>query len=232
MKKAFYTFLTFVSLISALSACGKKDDGGGNANGGGDPNQAYAATPTPQACGIPGGNCTTNPYQQYAPQFVDYRWTDNGFCGCPQGYRPVMNTQWGISCAPNSWMQNYRYLDSNYMSFNFRSTVNFYYYAQNGQWSSIPQITYSPAIANPYGQNCFRSALSVCDIRDANSCPNGGYCRSTSGGSYAGLCSNTPGVEHYGSPQPNCTVNSWGITVCGYGYSTNQGNAGDGRIVR
>ena len=111
------------------------------------------------------------------------------------GYRPVMNSSWGISCAPAGFFPNMNN-GYGYYGYSYRNVYYGQYYAQNGQWSSIPQVAYNPAV---YGanSNCYATAASVCDIR-SNNCPGGSVCRATSGGSYLGICTYGTGVEYYG----------------------------------
>jgi len=207
MKKILFPLMTVVLL--GLSACQKSDDGNGGGGGG-----TTAETP----CNI-SGNTTCNPgYYNQDPRlssFPAYQWSNNnGFCGCPIGQRPIMNPQWGISCAPDSyWGGNY-----NYLGYNYGNTSSVYsYYGQNTQWSSVPQVSYTPAVSG--AGNCYANAASACDIRDQNSCGGGAYCRATGGGSYIGLCTVGAGTSTYSNNSGSCWQNSpgWGrIYVCGY----------------
>ncbi len=224
MKKSLFNVFSTVIVLVALAACGKSDDGGESGGG------TVAATPT-QNCNIPGNTgCNPGVYQQYAPNFQTFQYSNaNGFCGCPAGYRPVMNMTWGISCAPDNWFPT-----STYYSYNYNTVL---YYSQNNQWSSIPQITYSPATA---GNNTSCStAASVCDTRltdpstGANSqCQSGASCRATSGGSYVGLCTVGYGSDSYNRPaNSSCyrytSYYGW-VNVCAYGSYGTYGSGGAG----
>lgn len=218
MKKTIYLLVSTLAVVVSLAACGKKDSGGGSSGDGGG---TVATTPN-QPCNIPGNSsCTPNVYQQYAPNFQNFQYGNaNGFCGCPAGYRPVMNVQWGISCAPDNWFPASAY----YQAYNYNTVM---YYSQNNQWTSIPQITYSPGTSG-YNNSC-ATAASVCDTRLTNpntgsnpQCGNGGYCRSTSGGSYVGLCTIGAGHDVYSQPQGGgygcmrwSSYYGW-VNVCGY----------------
>lgn len=185
-KKLFVSLITLTVALVALNACQKKDDGGGV---GATP----AATPTNvpvQTCNVPGNTaCNPGVYQQVGPQMQGYQWSySGGFCGCQTGFRPVMNSQWGISCAPDGWFPN-----ASYYGFNYSQVA---YQTQNNQWMTIPQVTYSPVISGN-ANNCYATAASVCDIRTANSCASGGVCRPSAGGSYLGFCTHGTGNESY-----------------------------------
>ncbi len=218
MKKAFSTLMMLVAVVAFAVACKKNDDSGGGSN--------YAATPTvapTQNCVNPATpGCTPaqpNFYQQNAPQFINYQWGyANGFCGCPTGYRPVMNQSWGMSCAPYSWFPNGFYYSS-YATFDIQSN---WYGPQNGQWTSIPQVTYSPATSGNT-TSCGAVASVICDTRNPATCTNGSTCRQVGGGTYLGLCSNGVGNESYQNPTPQngCAVyNGYGwVNVCSGGNS-------------
>lgn len=223
MKKVIYSFMTTAAVLMMFVACGKSGGGGDSSSPNGN-GTTYATTPN-QPCNIPGNtNCNPNIYQQYAPTFTTYQYGNaNGFCGCPGGYRPVMNASWGISCAPDNWFPN-----SNYYAYNYNTVL---YYTQNGQWTGIPQVAYSPA-SSGYNSTC-STAASVCDTRltdpstGRNSqCSSGGYCRASAGGSYIGLCTYGAGNETYSNSGNGCmryTYYGW-VNVCGgsgyggYGY--------------
>lgn len=195
MKKITLTLFSALAALLVLSACQKKDDGGGT----------YATTPV-QPCNVPGNsNCNPGAYQEIGPQTQNYQWSySNGFCGCGQGYRPIMNQQWGISCAPAGWFPG-----SAYYSYSYNQVA--YYQSQNaGQWMAIPQVTYNPVVSGNT-TNCHANAASVCDIRQANSCSNGGVCRPSAGGSYLGFCTHGSGNESYSH------------RVCNYEYDYYQG---------
>jgi hypothetical protein len=206
MKKALYSALMMVMVVVSLAACKKSDGGGSSDDSGGG---TIATTPN-QNCNIPGtSGCNPNLYQQYAPNFIPYQGTyTNGFCGCPAGYRPVMNMSWGISCAPSNYFPSSYYYSSTQVTFQI----------QNGQVSSMPQVTYAAA-ASGYVGNCYSAATSVCDVRSNSNPSNGGYpvsaqcpavngapqgyCRGIGGGSYMGICSNGVGNESYSNRYNN-----------------------------
>lgn len=221
IKKLCFGLITLTTAVVLLNACQKKDDGGG---GVGATPAATPPAPVPvQTCNVT-GNTTCNPgtYQQFGPQMQPYQGSYvNGFCGCQSGFRPVMNSQWGISCAPADWFPGSSYYGYNYHLISRLST--------NNQWMAIPQITYSPAISGT-GNNCYSSAASVCDIRNANSCASGGVCRPAGGGSYFGFCTHGTGTESYVSQVCNWELNQYGqnVRVCRDNYSS--GNAGGGTI--
>ena len=206
MNKTISSFFAIALAVSALVAC-QKNDGGGNSGGDGG---VQATTPA-QNCNIPGTSsdqCNPATYNQLVPNtFINYQWSfSGGFCGCPIGYRPVMNPQWGISCAPLNYFGGLN--PTQFAGYSYQQVITS---SQNGQWSSIPQITYSPAVSGN-GNNCYANASSVCDTR-SNSCGTGGVCRPTSGGSYIGLCTYGTGIDTYGSPTAptSCMVwSNWG----------------------
>jgi len=221
MKKAFSSLLVLVAVTTLMStvACKKNDDGGGDGG-------TFAATPTP----VPAQNCATagdprctpaqpNYYQVNAPQFTTYQWGyTNGYCGCPGGYRPVMNINWGVSCAPDYWFPTSGY----YMTGGY-TIQTFMYAPQNGQWTSSPLATYSPAISGS-ASGCGAQVSAICDTRVANSCSGGAVCRPASGGSYLGLCTNGTGVDNYQAPQNTCRFVWTGYSYyysCGTGYYGN-----------
>jgi hypothetical protein len=219
-------------------------------------------------------NCNTAGYDQYGNtqvQFTPYQGSySNGFCGCPAGYRPIMNPTMGLACAPFNFFHanQYGYGNASGNTYGYGSQYSYgsntgyrpwgyaYYcfganslndprcgggainngesgnitrYAgQNNQWSSITQITYSPALTGSQA-NCYSQAAATCDLRLANPCGNSGVCRPTGGGTYLGICSYGRGVEGYG--QANGCIqrqaNGGYINICGYGgysYNPNQGN--------
>ena len=230
MKKAFSTLMMLAAVLTIAVACKKNDDSSG---GGG----TYAATPTPG----PAQNCVdaSNPncvptqpnyYAQNAPQFTNYQWSyTNGFCGCPVGFRPVMNFNWGLSCAPNYWFPGSEY----YMTYNIQT---FYYPPQNGQWTNIPLVTYSPATSGNVS-SC-SAAAAICDTRATNPCGNGQVCRQAAGGSYLGLCTSGTGNDNYQAPPPNnnCRTVNYGsawVTYCSYGFNSYYySGAGNGMLPR
>lgn len=232
MKKAVYTFVMTATLIGVLVACNKSDDSG-STNGG------IAVTPN-QTCNIPGvTTCNPSIYQQYDSQFVNYNWTTtNGFCGCPVGYRPIMNMQWGISCAP------YTFFQTSYFTYQGYQYSDVMYPAQNGQVMNIPLASYSPAANTPYAGNCYTQAATVCDVRSNNpstgvstQCNNMGSCRAAGGATYMGFCTNGLGHDFYsgGGTLGNCLrrTGPYGtyINICNYqfnGYNPN--NLGTGII--
>lgn len=217
MKKAFSSLLIVVAVTALTVACKKNDDSGGGGGG------TFAATPAQ----VPAQNCANannaactpvnpNYYQQNAPNFINYQWGySNGYCGCPAGYRPVMNFNWGMSCAPAGWFPSGWY----YSAYN---TQSFYYGPQNGQWTSIPQVTYSPATSGT-ATGCGAQASAICDIRNPSSCGSGSTCRQVSGGSNLGLCSSGVGNDNYQAPQQqnNCRTYfngfAW-VTWCSGSY--------------
>lgn len=255
MKNAVRFLITAMALMSLLSACGKKNDDGA----------AVAETPN-TACNIPGNtSCTPNQYAQFGTQLAPYtwqtyQWQNNGaFCGCPVNYRPVMNPQLGLSCAPETFFQNgnsfgggynqnqgqypgqyqgqypnqnqgqyqNRFQNQNQFQGQYNNSSGFqafsyqdYYefqYSQNGQVSSIPQVTYSPAVSGQNG-NCFTQAASVCDTQVANSCAGvGAICRPSGGGSRLGFCTGGYSDAYYGSnqqqqqQQQGCYSRRWGV---------------------
>lgn len=180
MKKITMAVFAMFAALLVLNACQKKDDGGGT----------YATTPV-QPCNVPGNsNCNPGVYQEVGPQTQAYQWSySNGFCGCPQGYRPIMNQQWGISCAPSYWFPT-----SAYYSYSYNQVA--YYQAQNTQQMAMPQVTYNPVVSGNTN-NCYANAASVCDIRNPGTCSNGATCRLASGGGYLGYCTTGTGNESY-----------------------------------
>lgn len=221
MKKTIISLSLFFGL--AMVACQNKDDGGNK-------NTGYAQTPN-ATCNLPNNqNCNPAMYQQYnqsfvpyVPEFTNYQYSyANGFCGCPAGYRPVMNTQWGLSCAPNNWFPGSQY----YAGYSAQSV----YQAQNTHWTAIPQVTYSPAVSGNVS-NCHTQAAAACDVRNPNQCSNGGICRATSGGSTIGICTYGVGTESYSNPnQCRQQYGPWGWTwVCGnHFYNGNGGQQYNG----
>ncbi|MEZ0392166.1 MAG: hypothetical protein ACAH59_08130 [Pseudobdellovibrionaceae bacterium] len=222
MKKAVYTLLMSLTVVACLIACKKSDDGGGS----------EAATPA-QDCNIPGNpGCQPQTYQQFGNHFLPYNWTlSNGFCGCPTGYRPVMNPQWGISCAQDFFF-NVQY---SYNAYNYNTVLNYsnqatMYPTQNSQWTSIPQVTYSPTISQYSNGYCPQQAASVCNtgLNDAQNrnvqCGNyQGYCLPAGGGTRMGFCTYGYGQENYNTGGNCYRYSGTGmlINVCTYGFSGN-----------
>ncbi len=196
MKKALSTLMLLTGVVLAV-ACKKSDGGGGDGGG------TYAGTPA-QTCATAGDpSCTAAQpyyYQQNFPQMINYQWNyANGYCGCPAGYRPVMNFNWGMNCAPANWFPTSAYYGASaYVTYNVSS---FFYAPQNVQWTSIPQVTYSPAVSGNVS-SCGAQASAVCDTRVANSCSGGAICRQAGGGSYLGFCTTGTGNESYQYPNP------------------------------
>jgi hypothetical protein len=227
MKKAVYSILMVATFAAALVACKPNDGGGGGGNDGG----GQVATTPAQTCNIPGNTgCNPSVYQQYDSQFVNYTWGNTGsFCGCPAGYRPVMNVSWGISCAPSG------FFGASYFQYQSYQYIDIQYPAQNGQYNSIPQVPYSPAVTG-YNGNCYTNAVSACDVRTnstttgmSTQCGNSGTCRAAGGGTYMGFCSNSVGQDVY-SPYTstnNCyrrtgPYGTW-INICSSGYGGGYG---------
>ncbi len=181
MRKSLIVLTAAVATLLVLNACQpKKDEGSGG---------TYAATPV-QNCNVPGNtNCNPGVYREVGPQTQDYQWSySGGFCGCNDGYRPIMNQQWGISCAPSNWFPQ-----SSYYSYNYNTVA---YQSQNTQWMSIPQVTYNPVVSGNT-TNCYANAASVCDTRKPDTCGDSGVCRQSAGGSYLGFCTTGTGNESY-----------------------------------
>lgn len=228
MKKAAYVFITALTLVSVLVACGKKDSDDGNGGGAAAAGGTYAQTPTAN-CNVPGAaNCNPGAYSQF-PAFTPYQWTNtNGFCGCPQGSRPVMNPQWGMSCAPDNYFPNQFGYQFQFQTYSYNQVRNWDQYSQNGQMTNTPVVNYAPAIS---GQNagCYAQAAAVCDVRSPNTCAAGSTCRASAGGSYLGFCTAGYGNETYSHPQQNCYYKTkygrWGfwyqVYVCDNSTSSN-----------
>lgn len=202
----------FVAVL-AVVACKKNDDSGG---GGG----TFATTPQPpaQSCADAANPACTpaqpNYYQQNAPTFMAYQWNyANGFCGCPAGFRPVFNTGWGLACSPYNWFPNAAYYQVSAVN-----VQSIFYGPQNGQWTNVPVVTYSPATSGN-ASTCGAQASLICDIRSPNTCTSGGVCRVVGGGTYMGLCTTGTGNESFANPAAygGCLqYNGWGwINVCG-----------------
>jgi hypothetical protein len=208
------TALVFISAL-AIIACQKNhsNDSGGS----------FATTPPQNCADLNNPACTPSQpqyYQQNAPQFINYQWEfRNGFCGCPAGYRPVFNNSWGLACAPGHWQPTYTYYSA--LSVDVQSL---FYGPQNGQWTSIPQMTYSPATSGSVSA-CGAQASLVCDIRVPSSCRSGSQCIATGGGTYMGLCTTGTGSERFYPQQPatGCLVfNGWSyVNVCGHSGAYN-----------
>lgn len=210
MTKITVAQILFSVLVLAV-ACKKNDDSGGGGS--------FATTPQ-----APAQNCAdlSNPacqpaqpnfYQQNAPNFLGYQWNyANGYCGCPSGYRPVFNLSWGLACSPYAWFPNAWYYQV--AAVNVQSLFNG---PQNGQWTSVPQVTYSPATSGS-ASSCGAQASLICDSRVANSCANGATCRQVGGGTYMGLCTTGTGDESYATPMPYgacLQYNGWGwVNIC------------------
>lgn len=214
MRKLFFSLTTLTAALLILNACQKSDGGGGGTT----------ATPV-LTCNVPGTTgCNPGVYQQVSPQLQPYQWSySGGFCGCSQGLRPVMNAQWGISCAPAGWFPT-----TSYYGYQYNQVA---YQTQNTQWMTIPQVTYSPVISGNTG-NCYSTAASVCDIRNANSCATGGVCRPSAGGSYMGFCAYGTGNESYVTQSCNWELDPYQGQVyrCRDNYSG--GNASSGAVPR
>lgn len=215
MKKAIY-FVIFGALLT-LTACDPNKDSSTNDG------QIYAQTPVP--CNIPGqSNCNPSIYQQNNWIVASYQYSyANGFCGCPAGTRPVMSPQYGIGCAPTGvFQQQYQYAGWGQPS--------------NNHWTSIPQVTYTPAVSGSTG-NCYAEAGRSCSVRAANSCGAGKTCRPVGGASDLGLCTSGYGQETYEHPR-NCgyTRDNWGQWqyICSnYGNGYNPGYPpGNGGLPR
>lgn len=247
MKKAFFSPLASLLLMAilGLAACQKSDNGGG-----GNTSETYATTPCTNTNLATCGNGNISGYNYGNIQFMNYQGAySNGFCGCLGGFRPIIHPTMGLSCASSSffrpyqntgmglWGYSYSVFNNNYYS---GGAYNGGYYGntnssggitsqpgQNNQWSSIPQVTYNPAIAGS-NNNCYANAAATCDIRQANSCGTSGVCRTTGGGTYLGICSYQRGTEGYSQANP-CIQrmrNGGYINICGYngssyGYNNN-----------
>lgn len=165
--------LLLTGLLS-LAACQKKSDGSGG---------EVATTPCTATCNntvystLPG--LTTPTSYTYG--------TNGGFCGCSYGNRPIYNGDWGFACVPANTLTY-----SAYWGYN-TSTI---YQAQNTAALNMQQVSYSPL---QYGadNNCFTAVAASCDVRAANSCTNGGFCRPIGGGSSVGVCTTGVGVDNY-----------------------------------
>lgn len=171
--------------VGLISCANNNNDNGGGVG----PNQEIAVTP--QACNIPGQlNCNPGYFNAFGqPWGIQLPFQNNfanGFCGCPQGMRPIMNQQWGLACAP-VFMLNFNNLGFVYHTFQFS------FFAQNTGWSGVPQANYNPAISG----NLSCQVTTACDTRIANACVNGGVCRPVGGGSAIGLCTIGSGIENY-----------------------------------
>ncbi len=242
MNKTLLSSLLLVAAV-ALSACQKSDNGGGSNNS----NDTYATTPC-SGSNLTNCNGGYSPYNDGSIQFINYQGSyANGFCGCPYGYRPIMNPYSGLACAPSNffapfarrnpgygmWGYSYRnvyngFNNGQYSSSSYGGITNIP--GQNNQWSSIPQVTYNAAISGG-NSGCYANAAATCDIRQANSCGDGSVCRPTGGGTYLGICSYQKGTEGY--QQANSCfqrqINGGYINICGYGgysYGYNNGNGG------
>lgn len=210
-----FTLLMIVTMF-ALTGCQPPNDDNNN-NGTSAP--VYAQTPCNpnDLTNCQNGNASI--YNNNQIQFLNYQGSyTNGFCGCPAGYRPIINPYIGLSCAPatffHGFQNSYRMWGYNYQSIGITNQPG-----QNGQWSSIPQVTYAPALSGT--QNCFANAAATCDLRQTNSCGNGGVCRPTGGGSYLGICSYGRGVESYQSAN-GCiqrSANGSHINICGFNHN-------------
>lgn len=211
-QKYIFSLLTILALV----ACQKNESS--------DNGETYAATPAQNCADAANPACIPaqpNYYQQNAPQFINYQWGyANGFCGCPVGFRPVFNSNWGLACAPLQWQGAYTY--NSVISI---SVQNIFYGPQNGQWTSVPQMTYSPATYGSASQ-CGAQASLVCDIRVPTSCSGGSQCIAAGGGTYMGFCTRGSGNEYF-RPQfssgANCYVFNGNVyvNVCsGSGYNS------------
>ena len=144
MKKSILAPLASLLLMAllGLSACQKKDD-----NNGGAQADVYAQTPC-SATNLT--NCNNGAYNQYGNnqvQFLTYQGNyNNGFCGCPAGYRPIMNPTMGLSCAPANFFGSANY--------NYNNGNNRYGYASRysyGSNSGYVRWGYSYSTINNYG---------------------------------------------------------------------------------
>lgn len=218
MKKAIYTLLMTAAVVMSIVACQKKDDG----------NQA--STPTVN-CNIPGNtSCNPGEYEQYG--LTQYGAYNGGlFCNCPIGTRPVMNTQWGLSCAPDLFFTSYQQYNYNFQFGAYPSSVfNMggvtYYQSQNLQWTSIRQEQFRPV--NNYGSvsTCYSYAASVCNVSLNGT--NGINPQCITAGGSAGTCMQAPGYSGPASGLGVCsnsTMNTGGYYGGGYNggyYNQNQ----------
>lgn len=178
MRKIGLTFLVGFSLM-VFTACDKKSSGS-NSNSG-----QIAVVPPADSCLNQPANCNSTPYQNSG--FVPYNYNGNqyydpnqGFCGCNNGYRPVVNGQWGMGCASLSLLQYY-------------SSYNYYF----AFWGiSAPQggtqqqsVVYNSNVETGAGwNNCYTTAVSTCNTGVPNACGAGNICRPIGGGSYLGAC--------------------------------------------
>lgn len=202
MKKLNLTMGFILVALLSLSACQQKKDDSGTGS-------VIATTPATQ-CNLPGAQSTDcdpsiyNTLNTYGFQAYPYNWQySNGFCGCPIGTRPVMSSAFGIGCAPD-----------NIFSFNNYGYLGWAYQPQNNQWSTIPQVSYSPVVNGTTNGSCWANPARACDVLNSNNdCKfNGvqGECRKVGGGSRLGICTYQNGVDVYSNNNTAIIPGVWG----------------------
>lgn len=192
--------LVACALLTTAAGCGEKKT---IENGG-----TVAVTPLAQ----PGATCSSGaayggvypeaytnigfqPYGQQAryPRGVQYH-SQSGFCGCPSGYQPTCDMQYGMTCVPVMGLQNYEVaywqLQNGGFVFNgfsgYAGYGNVYAnqypgaYGYGGGGYVPPQQPYASA------QTCGSQVAQTCNV-GTSQCGMG-RCAPLSAGSAIGIC--------------------------------------------
>ncbi len=173
----------------------------GNDGGGGAPAspQQIATTPLTTNCINGSSYCNGAVYGQMGGYFQPYiypygynqtnytynywnMFSQQGFCGCPGGYSPVYNGNYGLGCVSNQFLNGYQ--------------DQFYFWSYGYSWgytTAAPQATINiPQFSNIDGGSgqCSRQLLQSCVVNQGNAmCDAGATCRSVLPGSNLGVCS-------------------------------------------
>lgn len=100
---------------------------------------------------------------------------NQSFCGCPQGYMPACDGDYGMTCVVQNQYQNF-----NYPVYNYNQQANQFEYYGYGQMSPV----------NGYSNNtCYSQVTVTCRVDDLNACASmGGHCQPSRRNSRHGIC--------------------------------------------
>lgn len=183
--------LVFFIFALFIVACQGNNDGGGNTV-----TNNTVTTPLTMNCINGSTYCNGSVYQQYGWQpytypyaynnwsYSYYNWMNvfnqQGFCGCPNGYSPVYNGNYGLGCISTQLLNPYQ--------------NSFYYWQWGYTWgytTAAPQATINyPQFSNISGGSgqCSRTLTQSCLMDQGNTCDAGATCRQVLQGSNLGVC--------------------------------------------
>lgn len=100
---------------------------------------------------------------------------NQSFCGCPTGFIPACDSDFGMTCVAQNAYSGYRY-----PIYNYNPNLQGFHFHGHGQIAPV-----RTQVAN----SCYNQVTVTCQVGDPGACQStGGYCQPSRAGSPYGIC--------------------------------------------